>query len=196
MLVEYVQEENAYFVKFPELPGCMADGSSPEEAVTNALKVKDEWLEVALETGWTIPEPTTQPQTSGRITVRALKSLHNRLNERADQEGVSLNQLIQTYLAQGLERSSFESRIDQKISELDNRISMLQQSGPRPQAHMVLVSGSFSGKTWKGLVQRSQIANTGFSSEELFGAALPSENIPVANEEMAPVASRSLIGGR
>ena len=41
----------------PELPGCMADGSSYQDAVKNAEVVIQEWLETARELGRTIPEP-------------------------------------------------------------------------------------------------------------------------------------------
>lgn len=41
----------------PELPGCMADGKTPEEAVKEAQTVIELWIETALEDGKTIPEP-------------------------------------------------------------------------------------------------------------------------------------------
>ena len=41
----------------PELPGCMADGASYEEAVANAQAVIHEWLDTARSLGRPIPEP-------------------------------------------------------------------------------------------------------------------------------------------
>jgi predicted RNase H-like HicB family nuclease len=41
----------------PELPGCMADGSTYEEALTNVRIVIDEWVETAKAIGREVPEP-------------------------------------------------------------------------------------------------------------------------------------------
>jgi len=39
------------------LPGCMADGSSYQEALANVEVIIQEWLETAKELGRPIPEP-------------------------------------------------------------------------------------------------------------------------------------------
>jgi len=57
MLVFWSEEDSAYLVEVPELPGCMADGSTYEEAVENAQMVMSLWIETAVEKGWAIPEP-------------------------------------------------------------------------------------------------------------------------------------------
>ena len=44
-------------VEVPELPGCMADGQTYVEAVTNAEVVIQEWIETAQELGRDIPTP-------------------------------------------------------------------------------------------------------------------------------------------
>lgn len=41
----------------PELPGCMADGASYEEAVANAQLVISEWIETARSLDRPIPAP-------------------------------------------------------------------------------------------------------------------------------------------
>lgn len=57
-LITYWSEEGqAFLVEIPELPGCMADGQSYEEAVTNARQVIEEWIETAHELGRPVPEP-------------------------------------------------------------------------------------------------------------------------------------------
>lgn len=57
MIMSWSEEDQAYIVLVPELPGCMADGKTPEEAVKQAQVVIDLWIETALEDGETIPEP-------------------------------------------------------------------------------------------------------------------------------------------
>jgi predicted RNase H-like HicB family nuclease len=50
-------DDNAFIAEVPELPGCMADGKTYQEAVTNADVIIGEWLETARDLGRQIPEP-------------------------------------------------------------------------------------------------------------------------------------------
>jgi predicted RNase H-like HicB family nuclease len=51
------EEDEAYIAEVPELPGCMADGKTYEEALKNAEVIIEEWLKTAEELGRPIPEP-------------------------------------------------------------------------------------------------------------------------------------------
>lgn len=57
VIVYWSDEDDAYIAEVPELPGCMADGSSYEEAIRNAQTVIAEWIETAQELGREIPKP-------------------------------------------------------------------------------------------------------------------------------------------
>lgn len=57
LIIYWSKEDNAFLVEVPELPGCMADGASYEEAVANAQQVISEWLETARSLNRAIPEP-------------------------------------------------------------------------------------------------------------------------------------------
>lgn len=57
LIICWHEEDNAFIVEVPELPGCMADGESYQKAVQNVEIVIEEWLETAKELGRTIPEP-------------------------------------------------------------------------------------------------------------------------------------------
>lgn len=57
LIIYWSDEDGAFVVEVPELPGCMADGETYEQAVTNARQVIEEWIETARELGRTIPEP-------------------------------------------------------------------------------------------------------------------------------------------
>ncbi len=39
------REDKCWYAEFPELWGCMADGTTIQEAAEKALRVKDDWLE-------------------------------------------------------------------------------------------------------------------------------------------------------
>jgi predicted RNase H-like HicB family nuclease len=57
MIVYWSDEDEAYIVEVPELPGCMADGATYQEAIANAEVIIREWIETARELGRAIPEP-------------------------------------------------------------------------------------------------------------------------------------------
>lgn len=57
MVIYWSEADGAFVVEVPELPGCMADGSSYQEAVVNAEQVIEEWIETAREEGRPVPEP-------------------------------------------------------------------------------------------------------------------------------------------
>lgn len=55
MIVSWSGDDNCYIVSVPDLPGCMADGETPEKAVENAQVVIAEWIETAQMLGREIP---------------------------------------------------------------------------------------------------------------------------------------------
>jgi len=57
MIIYWSNEDQAYIVEVPELPGCMADGRTYQEAVSNAEIIIAEWIETAEELGRPIPNP-------------------------------------------------------------------------------------------------------------------------------------------
>jgi predicted RNase H-like HicB family nuclease len=57
LIIYWSEVDNAYLVEVPELAGCMADGSTYQEAVKNAEIIIGEWLETAKDLGRVIPEP-------------------------------------------------------------------------------------------------------------------------------------------
>ncbi|MBQ9990269.1 MAG: type II toxin-antitoxin system HicB family antitoxin [Lachnospiraceae bacterium] len=57
MVLTWSEEDQAYIVSVPELPGCMADGKTPELAVKEAETVIQMWIECAIADGDPIPEP-------------------------------------------------------------------------------------------------------------------------------------------
>lgn len=58
MILSWSEEDKAFIVSVPDLPGCMADGKTPNEAIKNANVIIKEWIETAEMLGRKIPEPT------------------------------------------------------------------------------------------------------------------------------------------
>lgn len=94
--IEITPDDGSYFVKVKELEGCMTVGDAPADALTMIEDAMREWLAVAIEDGIEIPLPESMQaeRYSGKFPLRLPKSLHRKLAEGAEQDGVSLN----TYL--------------------------------------------------------------------------------------------------
>lgn len=57
IIIYWSIDDNAFIAEVPELPGCMADGKTYQEAVSNAEVIIGEWLETARDLGRQIPVP-------------------------------------------------------------------------------------------------------------------------------------------
>ena len=57
LIIYWSKEDNAFVVEVPELPGCMADGATYEQALANVQTIIAEWIETALQIGCVIPAP-------------------------------------------------------------------------------------------------------------------------------------------
>ncbi|MEW6186518.1 MAG: type II toxin-antitoxin system HicB family antitoxin [Thermodesulfobacteriota bacterium] len=94
-------EGGGFLVTFPDLPGCMADGETIDEAIVEAKDAFKCWMEAQKKWGREYPKPTATG-TSGKFVQRLPKSLHAKLVKRAKQEGVSLNTLVLALIAEGI----------------------------------------------------------------------------------------------
>ncbi len=101
--IELVREdESTWFARVVELPGCMTEGDSPQEATAMIYDAMAAWIETALEDGQPVPEPKPMEGYSGKFVVRVSKSLHRDLVVAALREDVSLNQYVATQLARSV----------------------------------------------------------------------------------------------
>ena len=92
-------DDGSYYVDIPDLPGCMTEGKSLEDAMAMIEDAKRAWLEATLESGMNVPLPSTEREYSGKLVIRIPKTLHSSLSETAEKEGVSLNQYINHILS-------------------------------------------------------------------------------------------------
>ena len=100
-------EGGGFLISFPDLPGCMSDGETIEEAIQNGRDAFLSWISAQADMGREIPKPVyrppeTEPPMSGKFVQRVPKTLHAKLAALARQEGVSLNTLVLTFIAEGV----------------------------------------------------------------------------------------------
>ena len=91
------EEGSGWLASFPDLPGCISDGETPEEALHNAAEAESAWL--LAHAKWTKAKTAEKP---ARLVARLPRSIHRDLQERANEEGVSINTMMVTLIARGL----------------------------------------------------------------------------------------------
>ena len=57
IIIYQSNDDEMFIAEVPELSGCMADGTTYQEALSNVEVIINEWLETAKELGRTIPTP-------------------------------------------------------------------------------------------------------------------------------------------
>lgn len=95
-------DDGGYIAEFPDLRYCVGTGSSIDEAIEDAMIAKEEWIKAAYDHNVPIPEPASNEEYNGRVTLRIPKSLHRRVVETAKVEGISANQFLLYLISQGI----------------------------------------------------------------------------------------------
>src|SRR3990167_4891513 len=85
------EDGGGYLAEAPDLPGCIADGKTVNEALVEVESAIQSWIKTALEFGDNIPRPSISSNFSGQWRIRVPKHLHAALALQAKEEGVSLN---------------------------------------------------------------------------------------------------------
>ena len=82
--IKYIKEDKSYLVEFPDLPGCLTEAESLEEARHNAKEALTGYLASIFERDYKIPEPSKakgksiymiepEPEVSVPILLRKLR---------------------------------------------------------------------------------------------------------------------------
>jgi antitoxin HicB len=106
-VVRLPQEDGGEFeAVVPQLGrGAVGYGATPDAAVADLYDVLDTFFAALAEAGRPIPKADPTPtwrEFSGKFNVRVPKLVHAQLVAAAEEEGVSLNALVQTLLGAGL----------------------------------------------------------------------------------------------
>jgi len=96
------EEGGGYLISFTDFSECISDGETPEEAIQNGLDALAETIAALEDLRLPVPAPASNGNYSGKFIQRIPKSLHARLALRAKQEGVSMNTLVTSFLAESL----------------------------------------------------------------------------------------------
>ena len=57
IIIYWSEPDQAFIAEVPELAGCISDGKTYQEAISNVQTIIDEWIETAKSIRRTIPTP-------------------------------------------------------------------------------------------------------------------------------------------
>ena len=95
-------EDDSYFIAYPDLPGCMSCGTTIEEAILMGEDARKCWIASALNDGCYIPKPKVITEYPDSFKLRLPRSLYKQLSVNAKAEGVSMNQYCLYLLSGGV----------------------------------------------------------------------------------------------
>ena len=106
ILVEWSDEDQVFVARVPALAGCMAHGPTAERAAREAEVAAGLFLDIMREDGKQPPPVDATADYSGQLRLRLPKSLHEAVSHLATAEGVSINTLMLSLIAEGCGRRS------------------------------------------------------------------------------------------
>lgn len=106
-----------YTATIHEFPGCIAEGDTAEEALANLEATALSWILSAEENNYPVAKPVDYEGCSGKIALRISRRIHQLAAERADLEGVSLNQFIGNSLAYYLGQQDGWTKVTNEIDK-------------------------------------------------------------------------------
>ena len=96
------EEGGGFLISFTDFSECISDGETIEEAIENGMDALQETIAALQSLNMPVPEPGSGGSYSGKFIQRVPRSIHARLVMRAKQEGVSMNSLVTSILAESL----------------------------------------------------------------------------------------------
>ena len=86
-------------MEYADIPGCMSDGETIDEAIRNGREALRDCLEVFRESGRKIPKPSIE---AAQWRQRLPRTLYSKLTKQAENEGVSINSLVMAIIAEAI----------------------------------------------------------------------------------------------
>lgn len=120
--VEWSDEDEAYVARCIEFPSLSAHGGTAAEALDGIQDVVDESVQWLKEDGEQVPQPIGHNAYRGNILFRTTPGVHRELAFRAQESGISINQLLSGLV----QRNVAAPTLDQDLRDLSTTISQLR----------------------------------------------------------------------
>ena len=124
-------EGNVYWSAFfPTIDECVGGGDTAEDAIREAEENLEFYLSYLESEKLPLPDEYQENNYNGRILLRTSKSSHKKLSRLAEDEGVSLNTIVNNAIEHYLGKKSYDIELSNKIeqlTELSQSSNILQQ---------------------------------------------------------------------
>ena len=94
------EDGGGFLITFPDLPGCMADGETIEEAIHEARSAFQCWVEACIEWKKEIPAPGSLSNMA--IVIKPAQNLYTKLCTFASRDGKAIDAFVVEKLAEVL----------------------------------------------------------------------------------------------
>src|SRR3990172_7837794 len=178
-------DEGGYLAEVLELPGCISEGETPEEAFRNVDEAMAGWITAALDMKRPIPDPVGDNEYSGHLPLRISSELHRFAALRALQEGTSLNQWIAKAIATQLAKANLADELaDQVATKVAERVRLsamtlvnvgVRDTNPRDPYPSVMPADAFPDVRSRQLDEpKGQLATQLITWDNLIRSSVPS----------------------
>ena len=170
--VRILKSDTGYFAEIPDLPGCMTFCEEFNQLNQMIEDAKKAWFEMSIEDNLKIPEPKKDKDFSGKFLLRLPKSLHGKLSNQAEEEGVSLNQHVLNLLSDKSSALEIVTEIKNTIVEAEKyekyKLAAFHRGSQFPSFFSsISLQGSFSQElSIEGALGRLMNTEVGFGMHE------------------------------
>jgi len=125
---ESYEGEHGYIAYCDELGhgSCYGTGATPQEALENFIKDKNEFIKILYDEKKPIPEPRPREEPdsilSGIFNVRTSPQIHGLLSQQAKERGISLNLYVNQILATGSALHEAKKYFDEICNRIEDKI--------------------------------------------------------------------------
>jgi predicted RNase H-like HicB family nuclease len=104
------EDGGGFMFTMPDIAGVVADGETMDEAIADGREAFETTASALIDMGREVPAPALRGEdfapisASGKFVSRVPRSMHVQLGSRARREGVSLNTLVLSLIAEGMGR--------------------------------------------------------------------------------------------
>lgn len=120
--VSFSEEDVCFIATVSEFPYLSADGATQAAALQELRMVVADAVSILVSEEKTIPDPISEKEYKGNISLRLLPETHRQLAEKARIAGCSLNQFLTSLIEKNMNADSIErvlDRMEHTVSELE-----------------------------------------------------------------------------
>ncbi len=122
--IEGEEKDVEYLVRFLDVPNIIGVGNTIDEAISEARENLGVFLEYLVDNKRDIPNPSIEKSfidLSGKMTLRVSKTTHWKIQQKAAQEGISVNSFLNEAIINYLNYLGFNQASSNKKTKKEDK---------------------------------------------------------------------------